>query len=395
MGRAGQKYKRRLFQQRFSLIATMTLMLIAAIISGIAVGSLNLSNREKAGRGGREFSRNLSGNPQNANDNDRRLSTSEGTPSVVTIAQKAGPAVVGIRTTVQISMERFFKEGERSGSEGSGIVLSKDGYILTNYHVVSEADPKTVREGQVSLEVFLPDKRQLKAKFIGGDAVNDLAVVKINGKEFNTAKLGDSDKLQVGALAVAIGNPLGMEFAGSVTSGVISALNRVVTVEDRTMKLIQTDAAINPGNSGGALVNGVGEVVGVNTIKIAVSGVEGLGFAIPINDAKPIVRQLIKYGYVKGRPSLGVSAREISRETAAYYNLPVGILITRVVPGGGADKAGIRRKDILISMAGQRLATLQELNSVKKRYKAGNTVQATVVRGEKTINLKVTFTEER
>jgi serine protease Do len=397
MGQAGQKFKRRLFQRRFNLIATMTLMLIVAIISGVTVGSLNLRNREKPRRSGRELSRNLSGNPQNATDNDRLLSTSLAeTPSVVTIAKNAGPAVVGIRTTVQTSRERFFKEGKSSASEGSGIILSKDGYILTNYHVVAEADPKSDREGQrVSLEVFLPDKRQLGAKFIGGDQVNDLAVVKITGIDFKTAKLGNSEQLQVGALAVAIGNPLGMEFAGSVTTGVISALNRVVAVEDRVMKLIQTDAAINPGNSGGALVNAAGEVVGVNTIKIAVSGVEGLGFAIPINDAKPIVQQLIKYGYVKGRPWLGVSAREITRETADYYDLPVGILIIRVVPGGGADKAGIRRKDILVSMAGKRLATLQDLNEVKRRYKAGDTVEAIVVRGRKSLKLKVTFAEKK
>lgn len=320
----------------------------------------------------------------------------ENSTSIAEIAKKAGPSMVGIRMTATASIDQFFGlEEEESGAEGSGIIINKDGYIMTNYHVVSYADPRNQNHQRVTLEVFLPDKRQAKARFIGGDSLNDLAVIKIDLKKLAVADLGNSSKLKVGEPAIAIGNPLGLEFAGSVTAGVISALNRTISIEDRTLNLIQTDAAINPGNSGGALVNSEGKVIGINTVKISVSGVEGLGFAIPINDAKPIVNQLIKYGYVKGRPLIGISGQEITKPMADYYNLPVGIFVVRVEPDSGADKAGIRKRDVLISLAGKKVTTMKGLNAVKKSYKAGDTVKAVVVREEKKVNLKLTFSEER
>jgi serine protease Do len=377
----GQWFK--VWRQKISLPAGLLLVIVALVVSGVVVGNLGARNDAGANRNGKKQSRLFQTAVSGAGD------------TVVQIAKKTGPAVVGIRTTVRTSLEQYFGAAERSGAEGSGIIIAKDGYVMTNYHVVQAADPRNDTAGRAMLEVFLADKRQVKAKFIGGDPLNDLAVVKINVKDLIVAKLGDSAKLQVGSLAVAIGNPLGLEFAGSVTTGVISALNRVVVVGDRTLKLIQTDAAINPGNSGGALVNAAGEVVGVNTVKIALSGVEGLSFAIPINDAKPIIRQLISYGYVKGRPWLGIGGRELSREVAEYYHLPAGILIVQVAPEGGAAKAGMRKKDILVRLAGKRVTTMQALNTVKKRYKAGDTVTAAVARGGRTINLKVTFGEER
>lgn len=266
---------------------------------------------------------------------------------------------------------------------------------MTNYHVVQYADPNSDSGQRVTMEVFLPDKRRAKAKFIGGDSLNDLAVIKINLKNLPLADLGDSSKLRVGALAVAIGNPLGLEFAGSVTSGVISALNRKIMIQDRTLDLIQTDAAINPGNSGGALVNADGKVVGVNTIKISVSGVEGLGFAIPINNAKPVVNQLIKYGYVRGRPLIGITGRDISREIAQYYNLPLGVFVVDVAPGSGADKAGIRKRDVLVSLAGKKITSMQQLNTVKNQYKPGDTVKVGIVRGREEIEVNMTFSEAR
>jgi serine protease Do len=316
-----------------------------------------------------------------------------GTPPLVTqIAQKTGPCIVGIRMTVTTPLNQFLSKQEQM--EGSGIIIDDVGHIMTNYHVVQYADPRNTKRQKVTLEVFLPDKRQAKAKFVGGDSLNDLAVIQVGLKDMPVAELGDSSKLEVGELAVAIGNPLGLEFAGSVTSGVISALNRTVSVEDRTLNLIQTDAAINPGNSGGALVNSEGKVIGINTVKISVSGVEGLGFAIPINDAKPVVAQLLKYGYVKGRPLIGISGRDITQTLADYYKLPVGIFIVKVVPGSGADKAGIKVKDILLSLAGKRVATMKDLNRVKRSYKAGDTVDIVVFRGKKRITMKLTFTEE-
>lgn len=316
--------------------------------------------------------------------------------SVSGIAKKAGPSVVGIRLTVANPQSGYWGAVQgQSSSEGSGVIISNDGYIMTNYHVVEYADPKNNSSKNATLEVFLPDKRQAKATFIGGDSKNDLAVIKINLDNLPVAELGDSSSMEVGDLAVAIGNPLGMEFAGSVTVGVISALNRQVETEDKTLNLIQTDAAINPGNSGGALVNSQGQVIGINTIKISVSGVEGLGFAIPVNDAKPIIEQLIKYGYVKGRPLLGISGREITTVMAQQYGLPQGIYITEVSSGSGAQAAGIKRGDVLISLSDKDIKTMKDLDDIKKNHKAGDTVNAVVVRNNNKVNLTLTFSEEK
>ena len=232
------------------------------------------------------------------------LLTADGNSSTVTkIAKRVGPSIVGIRMVTLSPRNWYYGDAmSQSKYEGSGIIIDSKGYIMTNYHVVQYADPKNSISKNTTLEVFLSDGRQAMAKFIGGDQKSDLAVIKIDLKNLPVAEFGDSDALEVGELAVAIGNPLGLEFQGSVTVGVISALNRTISIDDRTLNLIQTDAAINPGNSGGALLNSKGEVIGINTAKISLSGVEGLGFAIPINEAKPIVDQLIMFGYVKGRP---------------------------------------------------------------------------------------------
>ena len=283
----------------------------------------------------------------------------------------------------------------QSKYEGSGIIISSNGYIMTNYHVVQYADPKNSISKNTALEVFLPDNRQAMAKFIGGDQRSDLAVIKIEMDNLPEAKLGDSDALEVGELAVAIGNPLGLEFQGSVTAGVISALNRTISIDDRTLNLIQTDAAINPGNSGGALVNAKGEIIGINTAKISLSGVEGLGFAIPMNEAKPIIDQLIMFGYVKGRPFVGISGREITDSISRQYNLPVGIYILEVVPDSGAEKAGIRKDDILVSIAGKDIRTMKDLDNIKETYKADDTVDVIIVRNGRRLNLSLTFSEER
>ena len=324
-----------------------------------------------------------------------KVDTSSKNSSAITkIANQVGPAIVGIRTTL-VNNEQFWGgQTANSKTEGSGIIISKDGYIMTNYHVVEAANPKNNLNYPVVVEVFLTDKRQAKAKFVGGDALNDLAVLKIDLKDLPVAQLGDSSQLQVGDLAVAIGNPLGMEFMGSVTSGIVSALNRTVTLQDKTLNLIQTDAAINPGNSGGALVNAAGQVIGVNTVKIAESGVEGLGFAIPINTAKPIVNQLIMYGYVKGRPLIGIAGQEITAPVAQYYHLPQGIYVTSVTAGAGAEKAGICKGDIIVRMANQTVKTMSDLDKIKKDYHSGESVSMVVQRGEKQLNLKLKFSEE-
>lgn len=312
---------------------------------------------------------------------------------VTDIVKKVGPSVVGIRVTNTAQRGYYGQQLGQSASEGSGVVISKDGYIMTNYHVVEAGDPKN--GDSTTIEVFLPDKRQAKAKFIGGDPKNDLAVIKVELSDLPVAELGDSTNLEAGELAVAIGNPLGMDFFGSVTVGVISAVDRTMEVEDKVMKLIQTDAAINPGNSGGALVNSQGQVIGINTVKITQSGVEGLGFAIPMNEVKPIVDQLMMFGYVKGRPLIGVTGWGITQTIARTYSVPEGIYVDEVTPLSGAAKAGIKKGDILTTVAGKEVKTMKELEAVKKNYKAGDTVDVVVFRDGQTKTLSLTFSEEK
>lgn len=341
-----------------------------------------------------------SSNQASGNSSSVVMTSSSSGYSVVDIAKKLKPSIVGIRMTVGNSISSYFNNGNNSSdsgdSEGSGIIISKDGYIMTNYHVVEYADPKSNESSNTVLEVYLSDNRQLKAKFIGGDSESDLAVIKVDATGLTAAELGTSSNLQVGESVVAIGNPLGLQFADSVTTGVVSALNRQVdTGNGTTMNYIQTDAAINPGNSGGALVNSQGQVIGINSAKISETGVEGLGFAIPIDDAKPIVNQLMMYGYVKGRPVIGISGQEISDVMSQYYNLPVGIYVRDVTSGSGADKAGIRRGDVIVSLAGKDVKSMSDLTTIMKSYKAGDTVNIVVSRNGSKVTLKLTFGEDK
>lgn len=353
------------------------------------------------GNGTAEASRDMTGEGlQLQSDADRSIGSIFNTAvqagsTVTAIAKKAGPAIVGIRMTIAGTRYNYFGVSNDRVGEGSGIIISKDGYIMTNYHVVYGADPKQGTASRTILEVFLPDGREAKAVFKGGDEKTDLAVIKIDLEDLPTAELGDSSKLEVGELAVAIGNPLGMEFAGSVTVGVISALNRTIEINDRTLNLIQTDAAINQGNSGGALLNSQGQVIGINSAKIAASGVEGLGFAIPINDAWPIVDQLIRYGYVRGRPYIGISGREISSVYASYYGISKGIYVIDIVEGSGADKAGIKRGDIIVAIAGKDVESIRDLDKIKEAYKPGDTVHVTIDRSGRRMGLSLTFDEEK
>ncbi len=304
--------------------------------------------------------------------------------TVVEIARKVGPAVVGINTKVQ--QQTIFGMPTTTTGSGSGIILSADGYIVTNNHVI---------EGASEIIVLLSDGTELPAKLIGSDARTDLAVLKMEGNNFPYATLGNSSELQVGELAVAIGNPLGNELAGSVTGGYISALNRSITVDDQRFNLIQTDAAINPGNSGGALVNNYGEVIGINSVKMSASGVEGIGFAIPIDEAKPIIEDLKNDGYVKGRPVIGIAGRNVTRQDSEYYGIPVGVYVLELTPYSAAEKAGIKTGDVITEVDGVKVETIDELNREKEKHKAGDSVTLTVLRGSDTLRIKLTLQEDK
>ncbi len=273
-------------------------------------------------------------------------------------------------------------------SSGSGIILDTDGYIVTNYHVVSYYDSYD----NVTIDVTLSDGREFPAQFIGGDKNNDLAVIKVeNAENLVPAKFGVSSDLKVGAVVLAIGNPLGIEFAGSVTLGIVSALDRTIDKENTADSMIQTDAAINPGNSGGALVNTKGEVVGITTLKISDTEVEGLGFAVPIDYATPIISNLVEYGYVKDRPATGIAGSTVSASISRYYGVPQGVIVTEVEENSGADLAGIQVNDIITEIDGQTVESMTDIQNVNSTHKVGDIITVKVYRNGEyyTTNLKL------
>ena len=305
--------------------------------------------------------------------------------SVEEIAKRVGPSIVGISCS-HISKSYF---GSRQAqSSGSGIIIDSKGHIVTNYHVI---------EGASKIKVKLTSGNEYDASVVGGDEKTDIAVIKINANEqLHVAAIGNSDEVEVGSLAVAIGNPLASELFGTVTAGVISGVNRTMTVGQREMTLIQTDAAISPGNSGGALINKYGEVIGINSVKLIDDAAEGLGFAIPMNEAVPIVQDLMNYGYVKGRPTIGVSVREISPELAYYNNLLVdyGLYVMSVTAGSGAEKAGLTRGDIIIKVDGNKVTSATQMNKIRDTHKAGEKLSVTIMRESRQIDLSVTLIED-
>jgi len=320
---------------------------------------------------------------------------------VTAIAEKVSPSVVGIKVTYESYGGSFFFGSGEGVSEGSGIIIREDGYILTNNHVISRAlnsNSNTI-SSRAKIEIILPSDmdKLYTATVVGRDIDSDLAVLKINAKGLPAAELGNSDELKVGELAVAIGNPGGLNYMGSVTAGVISGLNRTITTEDgRTLTLIQTDAAINPGNSGGALCNSKGEVIGINTIKISSTDIEGLGFAIPSNYAKTISESLIEYKYVKGRPYLGIQIDPtFTEQKAKLYNVPAGLLVYDVTPLSAAYKAGIHPGDIITKFNGVQVRTFSELETEKKKYKPGDSVKIEIYRDGSYKTLTVILDEDK
>ncbi|WP_255547803.1 serine protease HtrA [Crassaminicella indica] len=303
---------------------------------------------------------------------------------VSAVAKKAMPSVVGITTT---SIERDFFFGPRTAKGlGTGVIVDKRGYILTNAHVVHNGNVE-------ELKVLFDNGKKKDAKILWSDAALDLAVIKVDGVKVVPADLGNSDDLQVGEIAIAIGNPLGMEFEKTVTSGIISGLNRSVEINEneRIENLIQTDASINPGNSGGPLLNSKGEVIGINTAKIK-SG-EGLGFAIPINIAKPIVDQFIEKGEFR-KVYMGIQGINVDifeRSTGIDLITDEGIYIARVYKGSPAAKGGLRTGDVIIGIEDKKINSMTQLVKELYKYRPGDTANIKIMRNdeEKTLKIKL------
>ena len=303
---------------------------------------------------------------------------------VVAIADVAGKSVVGV--TVRSVSNTVFGGTSTSDSEGSGIIYTADGYIVTNYHVIEDA----ISNQSISkVYVTLPNSdEEIEASIIGADSVTDIAVIKIQKEGLSAATFDDSNNLKVGELVVAIGNPLGRELAGSITVGYVSALNRTLTSNGRTYKLLQTDAAINPGNSGGALVSSSGKVIGINTVKIGATDVEGIGFAIPSNIAKPIVDELIKNGKIV-RPYIGISGISLDDNMAKRYNLVKGVYVAKIESSSAAYNAGIKVGDVIVKIDDKEITTIEELNEIKNSKSVGDTVKITVYRDGKNTEINV------
>ena len=299
--------------------------------------------------------------------------------SLQEIYQKNIPSVVSITS-----------QSREGSSTGTGVILSDRGYIVTNAHVVEDAS---------SVSIQLTDDRVFQASLIGADEITDLAVLFIEADSLVPAEFGDSSMLRVGDTVTAIGDPLGVEFRGSFTDGIISAINRDVAMEGRTMSLIQTNAALNSGNSGGPLINCYGQVIGINTMKIGAftdsAGVEGLGFAIPSATVKDVVDQLIDQGYVSGRPTLGLTGEGLSTFYQRYYRLPAGLYITGVETGSHAAEVGIEPGDILVAIGDTRILSMDDLNTVLYNHAVGDTVTALIYRGGQQYNVELTLSENK
>lgn len=327
-----------------------------------------------------------------------QVSLSNYSDTSVYAANKILPSIVGIKIEYNVtSMFSMFgnKQSSTATATGSGIIISDDGYILTNNHVVSSSESDSyyqVSEATKVTVTLFNDETEYEAKIVGTDDQTDLAVIKIEKTGLTKAEFADSDSIKVGEFAMAVGSPLGLQ--STITCGVISAVNRNVTDSDgKTYNLIQTDAAINAGNSGGALVNSEGKVVGVNTLKLTGDNVEGMGFAIPINSTTDITSQLIQYSKVK-RPYIGITGMDLNAETAKKNNLAEGIYVKAVDDFSVAEKAGIKTGDVIVKADGQDAKTMDELNKIKNSHNIGDEIKITVNRGGQEKELTLTLGEQ-
>jgi S1-C subfamily serine protease len=320
----------------------------------------------------------------------------------ISVYKRDLPSVVNI-TSTQVAFDFFFRPVPQQG-QGSGFILDKAGHILTNYHVIADAN---------RIEVTLSDKRKVKAQVIGSDKWHDLALLQINAPNLQPAILSDSRQLVVGQKVYAIGNPFGL--SGTMTRGIISSIRSIHGPQGNPIEdAIQTDAAINPGNSGGPLLNSRGEVIGINTLIISPNGADqssGIGFAIPINTAKAVLGDLTRYGRVR-RPSLGITSLEIGPDLASQMGLAAdyGVLIQRVIAGGAADRAGLRGGnqeaylgntpimlggDLIVAIDDQDVTNSQDITEMMDKHQSGDTVTVTFYRGHRKMTTRLTLSEIR
>lgn len=325
-------------------------------------------------------------NNQQLNFNLSQVSLSAYSDTAVYAANKVLPSMVSISVEYEVS---YFGRTQTAIGSGSGVIISEDGYILTNNHVISSSDSSSFYQVSDATSIIVKiygDETEYEAQIVGSDSQTDLAILKINKNGLTAAEFGDSSAVLVGEFVLAIGNPYGLDY--SVTAGIVSALNRDMSVDNTTYNVIQADCAINSGNSGGALVNSKGEVIGITTLKLAGDSIEGLSFAIPINDIIPIYQELIENGKIS-RPFVGISGITLDEATAIRNGLTKGIYVDEVIEDSCAQKAGIQAGDVITKFDGKDVNTMDELIEIKNTKNVGDKVDITFYRKneEKTVTL--------
>lgn len=380
----GKEEKPRKFRKAPGWGGVIAVALCCAILGGVVGGVVT----QKVGGSGNSPTVLTTAAPSSGKNSGTTVASTNGKAmSAEDIYSLACEQVVGV--TTEVTYTNWFGQTSSSAVSGSGFIISKDGYILTNYHVI-----ETAVQNNLAVSVMLHDSTQYEAKVVGYEADNDVAVLKIDCDNLNAVTLGDSDELSVGETVYAVGNPLG-ELAYTMTTGSVSALDRAITTDEYAVpvNMFQLDAAVNSGNSGGPVYNNRGEVVGIVTAKNGSTGVEGLGFAIPINDAVEISTDLITNGRVTGKAYMGVTGVTVSETAAEYYNLVQGAAVNTVAEGSAAEKAGLTYGDIITKLGDYTVTSWDDLNSAVRKYKAGETATVEFYRNGETKTAEITFAE--
>lgn len=385
-----QKFNYSKKSNKKQIATTVVASFVSAVVGGACALGVYVGLNKKPAKALETSKTNTGSIVETSNPNLSQVSLTNYSDTAIYAAQKALPSMVSI--SVEYDVNYMGMKKAVAGS-GSGVILSEDGYILTNNHVISSADSSSFYQvsdaKSIKVKIY-GDDTEYSAEIIGTDSQTDLAVLKIDKTGLTAAEFGDSSSVQIGEFVLAIGNPYNLDY--SVTAGIISALNREMTVENTTYNVIQADCAINSGNSGGALVNSKGEVIGITTLKLAGDGIEGVSFAIPINETVPIYKELIEKGKIS-RPFVGISGIDLDEATAIRNGLTKGIYVDSVVSGSGAEDAGIMAGDVIVSFDGKDVSTMDELNAIKNTKNIGDKIEIKLYRKSELKTFTITLKE--
>lgn len=385
-----QKFNYSKNSNRKQIATTVVASFVSAVVGGACALGVYVGLNKEPAKAFETSKTNTGSIVETSNPNLSQVSLTNYSDTAIYAAQKALPSMVSI--SVEYDVNYMGMKKPVAGS-GSGVILSEDGYILTNNHVISSADSSSFYQvsdaKSIKVKIY-GDDTEYSAEIIGTDSQTDLAVLKIDKTGLTPAELGDSSSVQIGEFVLAIGNPYNLDY--SVTAGIISALNREMTVENTTYNVIQADCAINSGNSGGALVNSKGEVIGITTLKLAGDGIEGVSFAIPVNETVPIYKELIEKGKIS-RPFVGISGIDLDEATAIRNGLTKGIYVDSVVSGSGAEDAGIMAGDVIVSFDGKDVSTMDELNAIKNTKNIGDKIEIKLYRKSELKTFTITLKE--